>query len=93
MSTPSTPFGAPRPGFSSAHAEVNGAHLHYVRGGTGPAIILVHGFPEVWVEYKAIMPRRLLRQGMTHVESARIPAASHYALADNPDALAEPSER
>ena len=45
------------PGFVSRIANVNGTHLHYVRGGTGPAIILVHGFPQDWHAYHKIMPR------------------------------------
>jgi pimeloyl-ACP methyl ester carboxylesterase len=49
-------LGAPPPGFSSANAQVNGTSLHYVRGGHGPAVILIHGFPEDWVAYRAIMP-------------------------------------
>jgi alpha-beta hydrolase superfamily lysophospholipase len=49
--------GVPPSGFSSANARVNGTSLHYVRGGRGPAVILVHGFPVDWVEYRAIMPR------------------------------------
>jgi pimeloyl-ACP methyl ester carboxylesterase len=44
------------PGFSSATAKVNGISLHYVRGGEGPAVILIHGFPQDWYEYHAIMP-------------------------------------
>lgn len=48
---------APPPGFAFATAKVNGATIHYVRGGNGPPVILVHGFPEDWVEYRAIMPR------------------------------------
>jgi pimeloyl-ACP methyl ester carboxylesterase len=43
-------------GFVSETARVNGATLHYVRGGAGPAIILLHGFPEDWYEYHPIMP-------------------------------------
>jgi pimeloyl-ACP methyl ester carboxylesterase len=35
---------------------VNGASLHYLRGGKGPPLILVHGFPQDWSEYRAIMP-------------------------------------
>jgi pimeloyl-ACP methyl ester carboxylesterase/uncharacterized protein YndB with AHSA1/START domain len=50
-------FDEPPSGFSAAIAEVNGTKLHYVRGGGGPAVILVHGFPEDWTEYKVIMPR------------------------------------
>ena len=44
-------------GFVSAMEKVNGTTLHYVRGGTGPALILVHGFPQDWYEWHAIMPR------------------------------------
>jgi pimeloyl-ACP methyl ester carboxylesterase len=44
-------------GFVSATASVEGATIHYVRGGSGPALVLVHGFPEDWYEYAAIMPR------------------------------------
>src|SRR2546425_12806151 len=35
-------------GFASTTASVNGTTLHYVRGGTGPAVILLHGFPQDW---------------------------------------------
>jgi len=31
--------------------------LHYVRGGSGPAVILLHGFPQDWYEYHQVMPR------------------------------------
>jgi pimeloyl-ACP methyl ester carboxylesterase len=44
-------------GFESNVATVNGTALHYVRGGTGPVVILLHGFPEDWYEFHKIMPR------------------------------------
>src|ERR1044071_4530293 len=44
-------------GFVSNTAKVNGAILHYVRGGTGPAVVLIHGFPQDWYEFHRIMPR------------------------------------
>jgi pimeloyl-ACP methyl ester carboxylesterase len=44
-------------GFQSGTAAVNGTTLHYVRGGHGPAIVLLHGFPQDWLEYKSIMPK------------------------------------
>lgn len=44
-------------GFESGAASVNGTTLRYVRGGHGPAIILIHGFPQDWLEYRSIMPR------------------------------------
>jgi pimeloyl-ACP methyl ester carboxylesterase len=43
--------------FASETATVNRITLHYVRGGKGPAVILIHGFPQDWFEYHAIMPR------------------------------------
>jgi pimeloyl-ACP methyl ester carboxylesterase len=43
--------------FVSSIANVNGTTLHYVRGGKGPALILIHGFPQDWFEYQGIMPR------------------------------------
>jgi pimeloyl-ACP methyl ester carboxylesterase len=42
--------------FLSESATVNGTTLHYIRGGKGPAIILIHGFPQDWFEYRPIMP-------------------------------------
>lgn len=44
-------------GFVSSTAQVNGTSLHYMHGGTGPAIILLHGFPEDWYAYHRVMPR------------------------------------
>jgi len=41
-------------GFVSDTAQ--GTTLHDVRGGTGPAVILLHGFPEDWYAYHRIMP-------------------------------------
>ena len=44
------------PDFASGTANVNGTTLHYVRGGKGPAIVLLHGFPQDWYEFHKIMP-------------------------------------
>ena len=44
-------------GFVSVTAQVNGTTLHYVGGGLGPAILLLHGFPQDWYEFHQIMPR------------------------------------
>src|SRR5215471_8136869 len=50
-------------GFESKFAQVNGTQLHYVRGGNGPAVILLHGFPEDWYEFRLVVPR--LAKGFT----------------------------
>lgn len=48
-------------GFASATARANGTSLHYVTGGQGPDLILIHGFPENWSAYAEIMPRLAVR--------------------------------
>jgi pimeloyl-ACP methyl ester carboxylesterase len=76
----------PPSGFASDHVQVNGTSLHYVRGGRGPAIILIHGFPEDWVEYRAIMPRLAERFTVVAVDLPGIgrsaPAAGGYDAAN-----------
>jgi pimeloyl-ACP methyl ester carboxylesterase len=42
---------------ASETVTANGIKLHYVRGGKGPALILIRGFLQDWFEYHAIMPR------------------------------------
>ena len=42
--------------FLSETATVHGTTLHYIRAGKGPAVILIHGFPQDWFEYRPIMP-------------------------------------
>lgn len=43
-------------GFRDQFADVNGINLHYVIGGQGDPIVLVHGFPQTWYEWNRIMP-------------------------------------
>jgi pimeloyl-ACP methyl ester carboxylesterase len=43
-------------GFTHRYAEVNGTRIHYVIGGTGPAVVLVHGFPFTWQVWRPLMP-------------------------------------
>lgn len=37
-------------------AFINGLHLHYVEAGTGPLILLLHGFPEFWYSWRHQIP-------------------------------------
>ena len=50
-------FAALGSGFVSTTAQVNGTTLHYVSGGKGRAIFLLHGFPQDWYAFHRIMPR------------------------------------
>jgi pimeloyl-ACP methyl ester carboxylesterase len=42
--------------FSHLMASVNGIQLHYVIGGHGDPVVLLHGWPETWYEFRLIMP-------------------------------------
>jgi pimeloyl-ACP methyl ester carboxylesterase len=42
--------------FSHHTASVNGIQMHYVIGGKGDPIVLLHGFPQTWYEWRHIMP-------------------------------------
>ena len=42
--------------FSHPMASVNGIQMHYVIGGKGDPIVLLHGFPQSWCERRHIMP-------------------------------------
>jgi pimeloyl-ACP methyl ester carboxylesterase/heme-degrading monooxygenase HmoA len=43
--------------FAHHRAEVNDVCLHYVAGGTGDPVILLHGNSSTWYEWHKIMPR------------------------------------
>ena len=47
----------PPAGFVSRFADVDGLSVHYVRGGHGSPVVLIHGWPQTWAEWRAQMPR------------------------------------
>ncbi|MET7999220.1 alpha/beta hydrolase [Amycolatopsis sp. NPDC005232] len=49
------PQSQPPAGFQSKYAEVNGFRMHYVRGGKGSPVVMIHGFPENWSEWRQQM--------------------------------------
>ena len=42
--------------FSSRFVDAGGIRQHIVIGGDGPPLLLVHGWPENWYQYRALMP-------------------------------------
>lgn len=64
--TRSTPAKLTDTAFISSTAKVNGVRLHYVRGGRGPLVLLVHGWLETWWHWRLVMPE-LRKAGYTVV--------------------------
>ncbi|MGW2222059.1 alpha/beta fold hydrolase [Nonomuraea sp. NPDC001684] len=48
----------PRFGTTFRHefADVDGVRMHYVKGGTGTPVVLIHGWPQTWYGWWPIMP-------------------------------------
>jgi pimeloyl-ACP methyl ester carboxylesterase len=42
--------------FTHHMATVNGIQMHYVMGGQGDPVVLLHGWPETWYAWRHIMP-------------------------------------
>jgi pimeloyl-ACP methyl ester carboxylesterase len=49
-------------------ASVNGTTLHSMRGGEGPTVVLIHGFPQDWYEWRHVMPRLARRFSVVAVD-------------------------
>lgn len=45
-----------REAWTHREAVVDGVRLHYVEAGEGPLVILLHGFPEFWYEWRFQIP-------------------------------------
>lgn len=43
------------PGAESRFATLNGVRLHYVIAGSGPALVLLHGWPQTWFSWSETM--------------------------------------
>ncbi|HUC22572.1 MAG TPA: alpha/beta hydrolase [Streptosporangiaceae bacterium] len=43
--------------FTSRYVDTGDLRLHAVTGGEGPPLLLVHGWPQLWYQFRIIMPR------------------------------------
>jgi pimeloyl-ACP methyl ester carboxylesterase len=55
-STPSIEPALPPSGFENHYATVNGVKIHYVMGGKGQPLLLVHGFGTNWYMWNRLLP-------------------------------------
>jgi pimeloyl-ACP methyl ester carboxylesterase len=79
--------------FVSGTETVNGTTIHFVRGGSGPAVVLLHGFPQDWFEWRRVMPRlaenlTVIAVDLRGVGGSSAPADG-YAAADLADDVHE----
>jgi pimeloyl-ACP methyl ester carboxylesterase len=42
--------------FASKYVDVNGLRFHAVIGGAGPPLLLIHGWPQTWYQWRLVMP-------------------------------------
>jgi pimeloyl-ACP methyl ester carboxylesterase len=77
--------------FSHRFSTVNGIRLHYVIGGKGDPIVLLHGYPETWYGWRKLMPAlaehyTVIAPDMRGLGESSIPADGDYtkkAVADD----------
>jgi pimeloyl-ACP methyl ester carboxylesterase len=63
-------------GFQSRTADVGAARIHFVVGGKGPPLLLVHGWPESWYEWRKMMPSLATRFTVVAVDLRGMGASS-----------------
>jgi pimeloyl-ACP methyl ester carboxylesterase len=78
------PIPIPEGSWKSAFAEVNGLRMHYVEQGSGPLVLLLHGFPELWYSWRHQMPA-LAQAGYRAVA----PDLRGYGLTGGPKSASE----
>jgi len=75
-----------------ADAEVNGETIHYLRAGTGPAVVLVHGYPESSETWRKVMPETARRFTVIAPDARGVGSssiASDFSLEDVADDVYE----
>jgi pimeloyl-ACP methyl ester carboxylesterase len=55
MPDPDTPIDG-MPTLRHAFANTDGARLHFVTGGAGPVVVLLHGYPYTWAVWRSLLP-------------------------------------
>jgi pimeloyl-ACP methyl ester carboxylesterase len=43
-------------GFTEQKVQVGDVAINYVRGGGGPTLVLLHGYPQTWYEWRELLP-------------------------------------
>src|SRR5579864_9114337 len=71
------------PTYESRKVDVGRLSLHVVTAGGGPAVLLLHGFPEFWYSWRRQIPA-LVKAGFRVI----VPDLPGYNLSDKPEGVA-----
>jgi pimeloyl-ACP methyl ester carboxylesterase len=68
------------PGFEHRDAELSGGvRIHYLIGGAGPPVVLLHGYPETWYAWRKVMPQLAARHTVIAPDMRGFGDSSHPA--------------
>ena len=70
-------------------ASVNGIQMHYVIGGHGDPVVLVHGWPQTWYEWHKIMPALAKNYTVVAIDLRGIGASSKPSTGNDGNTRAE----
>src|SRR5437879_5732475 len=74
--------------FRQGYAEIGDVRFYCVEAGDGPLIILLHGFPEFWFDWRQQI-RPLAAAGFRVVAPRAPPDASHWVHHDEPERVTQ----
>ena len=76
-------------GFREEALRLSETNLHYMWGGSGPAVILLHGFPEDWSAWRKVAPRLADRFTVIAPDLRGIGGSTTTTTAFDPVAMAQ----
>jgi pimeloyl-ACP methyl ester carboxylesterase len=74
-------------GFKQGMVAIPGDTLHYVIGGSGPVLVLLHGWPMTWWEWNTVMPglakaHTVIAFDLPGLGNSTVPTSGGYTTAD-----------
>ena len=79
--------------FSHHTAPVNGIQMHYVIGGQDDPVFLLHGWPQIWYDWRHIMPTLAKNYTIIAPDLRGLGHISFHQVPDLPEFLVEDKER
>ncbi|GIJ22941.1 alpha/beta fold hydrolase [Micromonospora lutea] len=66
------------PSFRHGTVGVDGGRLHYVTGGSGPVLVLLHGWPQTWWAWHDVMPALARNHTVVAFDLPGLGDSSHF---------------